>query len=154
MLINNWLKALTVSASRRDRRRGRAIGHPASHSRDVLHCSAVIETLEAKTLLTATPELVVDLVPGLGLAHPSNLVNVNGTLFFSGANSAIGYEYELWKSDGTAVGTILLNDIQPGSGSSSPRYLTNLNGTLFFTANDGTNGTELWQSDGSAAGRW
>ena len=34
----------------------------------------------------------------------------------------------------------------------SPTYLTNVNGTLFFTADDGTNGTELWKSDGTEAG--
>ena len=27
-----------------------------------------------------------------------------------------------------------------------------MNGTLFFTANDGSGGTELWKSDGTAAG--
>ena len=34
----------------------------------------------------------------------------------------------------------------------SAKYLTNVNGTLFFTANDGTNGRELWKSDGTADG--
>ena len=40
----------------------------------------------------------------------------------------------------------------PGSYGSNPQYLTNVGGTLFFTANDGINGTELWKSDGTAAG--
>ena len=59
---------------------------------------------------------------------------------------------ELWKSDGTAAGTMLVADINPGSADSSPTNLTNLNGTLFFVANDGTHGRELWKSDGTAAG--
>jgi ELWxxDGT repeat protein len=59
---------------------------------------------------------------------------------------------ELWKSDGTTVGTVRVKDILPGSGSSNLRYLTNMNGTLYFAANDGVSGTELWRSDGTSAG--
>jgi ELWxxDGT repeat protein len=59
---------------------------------------------------------------------------------------------ELWKSDGTAAGTVLVKDIRPGSGGSYPRYLTAAGNTLFFRANDGVNGYELWKSDGTAAG--
>ena len=48
---------------------------------------------------------------------------------------------ELWKSDGTAAGTVLVKDINPGTASSIPSFLTNVNGTLFFTANDGAPAT-------------
>ena len=96
--------------------------------------------------------------------YPSNLTNVNGTLFFTADDGTNGAE--LWKSDGTAAGTALVKDIYPGSSryydywgnwryvpnSSYPSDLTNVNGTLFFTADDGTNGRELWKSDGTAAG--
>jgi ELWxxDGT repeat protein len=37
-------------------------------------------------------------------------------------------------------------------GASSPASLTNFNGTLYFRANDGTNGYELWKSDGTESG--
>ncbi|MCA2759485.1 ELWxxDGT repeat protein, partial [Microcystis sp. M145S2] len=60
--------------------------------------------------------------------------------------------YELWKSDGTAAGTVLVKDIRPGSTGSYPRYLTAVGNTLFFTAYDGVSGYELWKSDGTAAG--
>ena len=47
---------------------------------------------------------------------------------------------------------MLVEDINPGSNSAAPRYLTSIDGTLFFSANDGTHGSELWKSDGTAAG--
>ncbi len=59
---------------------------------------------------------------------------------------------ELWKSDGTSAGTIMVKDINPGPANSGIGYLTNVNNVLFFVANDGINGSELWKSDGTAAG--
>ena len=89
-------------------------------------------------------------------ARPTELTNVNGTLFFSASDGVLGFE--LWKSDGTAAGTAMVKDISPPNAvngvfaSSNPSSLTNVNGTWFFGANDGSNGVELWQSDGTAAG--
>src|SRR5262249_42057510 len=64
---------------------------------------------------------------------------------------------ELWESNGTATGTFLVKDIFPGGNSvflqsSYPRYLTNMNGTLFFSANDGSHGYQLWESNGTSVG--
>nr|NCS42022.1 hyalin [Microcystis aeruginosa BS13-10] len=70
---------------------------------------------------------------------------------FFNANDGVNGE-ELWKSDGTAAGTVLVKDIRPGYSGFGPRYLTAVGNTLFFTADDGVNGTELWKSDGTAAG--
>ena len=53
---------------------------------------------------------------------------------------------ELWKSDGTAEGTVMVQDIRYGSRGSDISGVTNVNGTLFFTANDRTHGQELWKS--------
>ncbi len=36
-------------------------------------------------------------------------------------------------------------------GSSTPSNAVDLNGTVLFYAHDGTDGTELWKSDGSAS---
>jgi hypothetical protein len=38
----------------------------------------------------------------------------------------------------------MVQDINPGPGSSSPQRLSKVNGRLFFSADDGTNGAELW----------
>ena len=41
---------------------------------------------------------------------------------------------ELWKSDGTASGTVMVKDIYSGSSSSYPYYLTAVGNTLYFQA--------------------
>lgn len=99
--------------------------------------------------------------PGAG--NGQFLVNVNGTLFFSGQDP-LGRQ-ELFKSDGTTAGTVLVKDINTNkiggfTMPSNPEKLTNINGRLFFTADaDFTGGAapvnrELWVSDGTAAGTY
>ncbi|WP_301337737.1 ELWxxDGT repeat protein, partial [Microcystis aeruginosa] len=90
-------------------------------------------------------------------SFPENLTAVGNTLFFTANDNVNGRE--LWKSDGTAAGTVLVKDIRPGSYaygsysySSSPDNLTAVGNTLFFTAFDDVNGRELWKSNGTAAG--
>ena len=60
--------------------------------------------------------------------------------------------WELWKSDGTAAGTVMVKDIRSGRADSSPAEFTAVGNTLYFRADDGTNGYELWKSDGTATG--
>jgi ELWxxDGT repeat protein len=67
---------------------------------------------------------------------------VNGTLFFSATDGTHGTE--LWRSDGTTAGTVLLADINPGSTSSNPAWLTVSGTNLFFAADDGVHGVEPW----------
>ena len=69
----------------------------------------------------------------------------------SQANDGV-HGIELWKSDGTAAGTMMVADINPGPWSSFPEHFTDVNGTVFFQADDGLHGFELWKSDGTAAG--
>ncbi len=88
--------------------------------------------------------LVNDFLPDL-----SNLTNVNGTLYFTANDGTHGDE--LWKSDGTFAGTVLVKDIIPGPGSSTPVHLTEVNGALEFYAFDGTS-EGLFRSDGTATG--
>ena len=60
---------------------------------------------------------------------------------------------ELWVSDGTGAGTVLVRDINAGIPfGSSITGATAVSGRLFFTANDGLNGQDLWVSDGTSAG--
>lgn len=93
-------------------------------------------------------------------SSPANLTAVGSTLFFT-ANDTTG-GIELWKSDGTSGGTEIVKDInltgvQNGttllySGASSPTNLVALGNRLYFQANDGSNGAELWVSDGTNGG--
>src|SRR5262249_21130950 len=77
-------------------------------------------------------------------SYPQNHTVVNGTLFFTANDGTTGVE--LWKSDGTEAGTVLVKDIRPGNSpygfpfSSSPRELTAVGDQLFFSANDGISG--------------
>jgi len=105
----------------------------------------------ARALETDIVGRVKDIVPGMDTSDPGNFTNINGTLYFRADASGFGFDRELWKSDGTAAGTVLVKDIDPDSGS-FPGGFTNVNGTLYFSADDGANGHELWKSDGTAAG--
>jgi ELWxxDGT repeat protein len=97
-----------------------------------------------------------DINPGSGGSgngfHTGEIVVSGSYLFFTAYTDATGTE--LWRSDGTAEGTILLKDIDQGNNPDDivPAQLTDVNGTLFFTDGDEFTGTELWKSNGTAAG--
>lgn len=80
-------------------------------------------------------------------------------LFAAGDNAGV----ELWKSDGTPEGTVMVKDLWPGldysTGSpypfSSDPYSTEVkDGKLYFRASHPDFGGEVWVSDGTAAGTW
>lgn len=90
--------------------------------------------------------------------RPRKIVSMNDQFFFF-----FGYDqehgYELWKSDGTQAGTVLVSDINPGAGSSVYHESgVGISGycvfkdELYFYANDGVHGAALWKSNGTAAG--
>lgn len=101
--------------------------------------------------------LVKDINPGTIGSEPTGFTLVNGELFFSASNEPsdpwnLPTNAELWKTDGTAAGTVLVHDIFPGSAGSFPSELIELNGRLIFQAEDETGGRELWSSDGTSEG--
>ena len=97
--------------------------------------------------------LVKEIMPGgISGSNPAYFTNVNGVLFFSANDGATVNGTELWKSDGTEAGTMLVKNINPGPASSLPVNLIAIGNNLFFTANNGTNGYELWKSNGTEAG--
>ncbi len=98
--------------------------------------------------------LVKDINPGPVGSNIRGMTAFDGLLLFF-ANDGV-HGNELWKSNGKAHGTTLVDDITPGSESSNsyhrsvhPRWLR---GKLYFQADDGTNGKELWETNGTTAG--
>ena len=101
--------------------------------------------------------LVKDIYPGDGPGIPSGnagtgLVAIGSTVYFRAADATHGYE--LWKSNGTEAGTVMVRDINSANfGGSTPASLANVDGTLFFRAMSSfAAGTQPWTSDGTSAG--
>src|SRR5689334_18037894 len=111
---------------------------------------AIAAPTRAATCPPQPPTLLRDTDLRPGSQRPRHLVAVGTTLFFTAMTPAEGEE--LWSSDGTPGGTIMVADINPGRGDSAPAELTAVGGRLFFSADDGTNGRELWTSDGTPGG--
>jgi ELWxxDGT repeat protein len=84
-----------------------------------------------------------DITPGPEDSTPRGGENSSDTLFFR-ASSPFGTE--LYRTNGTRVGTVLVEDIQPGPICSVPTSITDVWGNLFFAADDGSRGDELWLS--------
>lgn len=79
---------------------------------------------------------------------------INHQLFFVADDGVHGPE--LWRSNGTPEGTLLLKDIIPPElatiATAYPGPLFEFGGLLYFGANDGVHGKELWRSDGTTTG--
>jgi ELWxxDGT repeat protein len=98
---------------------------------------------------SAGTTLVKDIVTEEARFVSEFLTNVNGTLFFTAKTlrTVLSCGKVTARPPGPHSSKISTAEAAVRSGS-----LTNVNGTLFFQANDGTNGYELWQSDGTSAG--
>jgi ELWxxDGT repeat protein len=78
------------------------------------------------------------------------MAQMGNVLFFSANTASNGVE--LWKTDGTPAGTVMIKDINPGTADSDPDHFFVLGNQMFFTANDGVVGRELWITDGTESG--
>jgi ELWxxDGT repeat protein len=89
--------------------------------------------------------------------YPHDLTALGGKLVFSAGGGEEGlpgdpHGEELWISDGTAWGTVMVKDLRPGPSGSAPGALSVVGGALYFAADDGAHGRELWRSDGTSQG--
>jgi ELWxxDGT repeat protein len=99
---------------------------------------------------------VVDLNPGPTGSEPEQFtvadLSASGggaALLFAAVDATHGFE--LFRSDGTEAGTVLIKDINP-HGDSDPLSLTPFKGRVYFNADDGVHGREPWVTDGTEAG--
>ena len=83
-------------------------------------------------------------------SNPRPLGIVGGHFFFAADDDVHGTE--LWRTDGTAAGTVLVRDVRSGPPGSQPGDGVELGGRLFFTAVDGSGERTLWRTDGTDSG--
>lgn len=112
--------------------------------------STTASTIQVETI--AQPQLIdVNPSPIRPLAlNPTYMVTLGEIIYFSAGDQALGYE--LWRSDGTALGTHVVKDIIPGPAGSNPNSLVVVGDTLFFLVSSDPKKVELWQSDGTTVG--
>lgn len=75
-------------------------------------------------------------------AYYMPLINNNNQLFFDADDGVHGRE--LWMSDGSPQGTVLLHDLIPGTGNATPLEITPLGTRIIFQANATEDSIRLW----------
>jgi ELWxxDGT repeat protein len=107
---------------------------------------------------TAGTKLFIDTDPGIEAGTGSGITSMayyKGKLYFGADEGLFGKE--LWSSDGTDTGTHMLKNISPllpifGEEGSEPDNFAEVNNQLLFSAATIQTGTELYRTDGTAAG--
>ncbi|WP_294679575.1 ELWxxDGT repeat protein [uncultured Fluviicola sp.] len=102
---------------------------------------------EAGTTLVANIDTSEAIVPNLG-SNPAFFCKYNNAVYFSALRPVDGRE--LWKTDGTEAGTVLVKDLAAGSGS--PSNMIEYNGLLYFSAFYPDQNYTLYKSNGTNAG--
>ncbi|CAD0006958.1 hypothetical protein FLAT13_03609 [Flavobacterium salmonis] len=90
-------------------------------------------------------------------SNPSNFIAFNNQIYFTATTGTTLNGSELWKTDGTELGTVMVKDINPGTANGNPQNFTIINPTtMLFTASgidpsnkDNDGGNELWTTDGT-----
>jgi ELWxxDGT repeat protein len=100
-------------------------------------------------------------LPDLDAPGPRNLIDLvafRGDLYFAAdmiqVSGGPAHPRGLWRSDGTAAGTVLLAELDLPGGLDDPMapQLTPAGDQLFFLVNAGPGRVELWRTDGTPGG--
>src|SRR4051794_12902256 len=108
------------------------------------------EVLERRVLLDGG-SILYDINRTTDQLDPENIVTVGDVAYFTGRPQVAGGG-ELFKTDGTPQGTVLVKEIMPGIAGSEPKNFAAIGSTVLFSAADPSGGRELWKTDGTAAG--
>jgi trimeric autotransporter adhesin len=140
---------------------------PGYNTTELFHASKTVGNKMYFSIYTATNGIVLYVtqgtsanttllkVFGFSTQGPLFMTNFNNThLVFNGEEGTTGRE--LWKSDGTPTGTVMIKDIHPTAGSNPRNDLYNkqfavYNNYVFFGATNATT-SGLYRSDLTAAG--
>lgn len=101
---------------------------------------------------TQNPLLLYDHLPAVEQSSfPYSPAPVVTNTLFVATTSSTGRE--LFRTNGTDGGTVLVKDIRPGAADSIWSQLIAVGSSdVYFAADDGVHGLELWVSDGTTAG--
>ncbi|HRH70456.1 MAG TPA: hypothetical protein PLB89_13190 [Flavobacteriales bacterium] len=83
-------------------------------------------------------------------SHPYGFTSLGSKMVFNA--SAEAYGSELWITDGTAAGTVMVKDLFTGATGSGPSGFTTSGSNSFFVAENSTGNKELWVTNGTTAG--
>lgn len=117
--------------------------------RNKIHCEQFqrhrfgFECLESRLALTT---VVRDINPGGRSSDPQQLISAGDQVFFTAIQSGTGRE--LWRTDGTTIGTQLVADLTPGTRSSNISGLVALHDRAYFIRDS----EEVWVTDGTPDG--
>jgi ELWxxDGT repeat protein len=114
-----------------------------------------VQSLEPRLALAAMPQLVENINFGSGDGSPQEFTMVGGTTFFAAWHASAGYE--LWKTNGTTEGTVLVKDVYAGLASSYRSGWVGVPavGKMYFPAlwkSGNTVPEDIWVSDGTESG--
>ncbi|MDF2449982.1 MAG: hypothetical protein K0R26_2486 [Bacteroidota bacterium] len=105
-----------------------------------------------------TPSGTVKVKDSLHVSNLSGLIilagDLNGELlYFSRSTASSSSPFQLWKSNGTKAGTVMLKQLGPNplGTAGEPKNYTFVGNKMYFTAADGA-GRELWVTDGTISG--